>query len=63
MIGKFRSGLSKLAAIGAVKRRGIGALESYGGSLQGSGYVIHKSGPDKGKKTKFKIDGKPVAKT
>ncbi len=57
MIKKIKAGIAKVAAIGAVKRKGIGALQSYPGRVSGEGYVIRNSGPDKGKKIKFTIDG------
>lgn len=54
---------AKIAAIGGIKRRGFGALKAYGGSVQGSGFIEHKSGPLKGTRTKFKVEGQPASKT
>ena len=62
MMNKIRAGLSKLAAIGAVRRRGVGALQAYGGKVEGEGHVIHNSGPKKGKKTHFVLEGNPGSK-
>jgi hypothetical protein len=57
MTNKVKTVVSNVAAIGAVKRRGVSALKDYGGSVSGKGHVTHKSGPNKGKKTHFDIDG------
>lgn len=57
--GKIRSGIAKIAAIGAVRRNGVGALQAYGGSIEGEGHVIRNSGPEKGKKVKFVMSGHP----
>ncbi len=59
---KIGAAISKLAAIGAVKRKGIGALSAYGGTIRGQGHVIHKSGPKEGTKTKFSVEGHVAAK-
>ncbi len=59
MINRLRAGVAKLAALGAVKRRGVGALQAYGGSIAGEGHVInHKTG----EKTKFTMSGQPGAR-
>ncbi len=58
---KIRSTISKIAAIGAVRRHGVGALKAYGGEVKGEGYVLHNSGPKKGQKTKFVLEGAPGA--
>lgn len=57
MLKKIKSGLSMIAAHGAVLRRGVGALRSYPGTVTGEGYVKHNSGPKKGQITRFKIEG------
>ena len=64
MISKVRAGIAKLAALGAVKRRGVGALQAYGGTIAGEGQVIHKHDDEHGRwkagdVTKFTMDGKP----
>lgn len=53
---KVRAGVSSLAAIGAVKRRGAGALQAYGGTLSGEGFVISAK---TGERTDFVINGQP----
>ena len=59
----IRTFLAKIAAYGAVKRRGIGGLQAYGGVIRGQGYIEHKSGPLAGKTTHFEIEGQPASKT
>ena len=54
----IKSLVATVAAIGAVRRKGIAGLEAYGGTVEGKGEVIHKSGPKKGKKTKFTLSGR-----
>lgn len=56
MINRIRAGIARLAALGAVKRRGVGALQAYGGTVQGKGHVIHKAD---GSRTDFVLDGEP----
>lgn len=56
---KLKTGIAKLAALGAVKRNGTGALQAYGGSIHGEGHVISKS---TGKKTKIVLSGSPGAR-
>lgn len=51
---KLKSGIAKLAAIGSVKRKGIGGLQAYGGKVEGEGHVI--SCQD-GSKTEFTLSG------
>ena len=59
MIDKLRAGISKLAAIGAIRRRGTGGLKAYGGKVRGKGHVISKK---TGKKTRFTLEGGVAAK-
>lgn len=59
MIDKLKAGISKLAAVGAVRRRGLGGLQAYGGTVAGKGHIISK---ETGKKTKIKLDGGVAAK-
>lgn len=64
MIGKLRAGIAKLAARGAVIRRGGGALQAYGGTVSGEGYVIRKhDDPDgrwkAGDREDFILEGQP----
>lgn len=68
MIGAIRSGIAKLAAIGAVKRRGIGGLQAYGGKIEGEGRVIRKEDdPDgrwkAGDVEDFVMEGQPGQRT
>lgn len=62
MIDRIRSTLARLAAVGAVKRRGVGALEAYGGEVRGRGHVIHKSGDRAGTRTDFNLEGRPASR-
>ena len=55
----LRSTIARLAALGAVKRRGLGGLESHAGAISGNGHVI--SAKD-GTKTKFEFDGRPATR-
>ena len=57
---RLRAAIAKIAAIGAVRRRGIGGLVAYGGKIEGKGHVIHNSGPRKGTRTDFVLEGRPV---
>ncbi len=50
--------VAKVAAIGAVKRKGLSGLKAYGGTIEGKGEVRHKDGG----KTKFTIRGDKAAK-
>lgn len=59
---KIRSMIATVAAIGAVKRRGIAGLESYGGTVDGEGTVRHKTGDRAGTETKFVLHGEVGAK-
>lgn len=56
-MNKLQSFIATVAAIGSVKRRGVSGLADYGGTIDGVGEIIHKSGPRKGKKTKFELSG------
>jgi len=58
MIDRIRSTVANLAALGAVKRRGLGSLEAYGGEVRGKGHVTSKSGD----RTDFVLEGHPAAK-
>ena len=58
-MNRLKTFFSKVAAIGAVRRNGIGALQAYGGKVEGEGTVTHNSGPRKGQVTKFKLQGQP----
>ena len=57
MTFSLKTALSKIAAIGAVKRRGIGGLAAYGGKIEGTGKVISK---ETGKVTEFVIELHPT---
>ena len=57
-MNRIRSTLAKLAAIGAVKRKGVGGLKAYGGKVEGKGVVKHKDGGS----TEFTMTGEPAAK-
>ena len=46
MINRVRSFIATVAAIGAVRRHGIGALRSYAGKVEGKGVVKHKDGTE-----------------
>lgn len=54
MMNWFRTGISRIAALGAVVRRGVGGLKAYGGTVQGSGHVIRK---ETGEKVEFTLNG------
>ena len=67
MAFSVKAAMSKLAAIGAIRRRGVGGLQAYGGKIEGSGKVIHKHDmPEHGIKagdvTHFEIEGSEAAK-
>lgn len=55
--------VARVCAIGAVRRKGLPGLGAYGGKIEGEGEVIHKSGPNKGKTTRFKLSGDEAAKS
>ena len=55
----IRGTFARLAALGAVKRRGLGGLESHAGAISGKGHVI--SAKD-GTKKKFVFDGRPATR-
>lgn len=57
-LNAFQKFVSTVAAIGAVKRRGIAGLEGYGGKVEGQGKVKHKDGSV----TDFQLDGGAAAK-
>ena len=62
VVREIRSGVARLAALGGVRRRGLGALKTYGGTLSGEGYIERNSGPKKGQREYFTIEGQPVSK-
>lgn len=68
MIKALRSGIAKLAAIGAVKRHGVGGLQAYGGSIEGTGKVTRKSDDPEGRwkagdVEHFVMEGQPGQRT
>lgn len=52
---EVKSFCATMGAIGAVRLRGMGALQSYPGQVEGVGFIKRMSGKDKGKKDYFKL--------
>jgi hypothetical protein len=52
LLGRAKAALAGIRAIGAVRRRGWGALKGSGGRVHGEGIVTHKDGSQ----TKFILE-------
>ena len=60
--------IAQLAALGAVKRRGVNGLQAYGGTIAGEGHVTRKQDDPEGRwkagdVEHFVMDGHPGQRT